>query len=156
LCTGDIIYYPEKPRVWRPVKLGRVNAFTNVAVPKVKVILTFKGLANAKCTVKQLPPAKNAFVTDRNGKLEFEAPVGDSIFDIEFPDHSSHQVRVGYLDPVSEPSGQEQRLANLGYLRGDRSLEDAVSAYQADQNLMVTGQMDDATRKHLEDGHAAV
>ncbi len=153
LCVGDVIHYTAPPRKWLPVKVGHVNKFT-VKVPKIKVTLTFAELANAKVSVKQLPEGKNTFTTDANGKLDFQAPVTTAILELVFPDGSVHEIRVGYLDPMTEESGLRQRLMNLGYLREGMSVDVALSRYQRDHQLTVTGSVNDDTRKHLEEAHA--
>jgi peptidoglycan hydrolase-like protein with peptidoglycan-binding domain len=65
------------------------------------------------------------------------------------------------MDPITEPSGVRARLANLGY-RGvsddnvgaewnEPGLVYALSAFQRDQHLEVTGTLDDATRDALQE-----
>jgi hypothetical protein len=155
LCAGDLIYFPEPKRKWLPLEVGKVNNFT-VKTPNITVSVAFKGdkLANAKCVVHHLAPP-NTFTTDGNGKLSFSAPVNVSVFDVEFPAVGYHQrLQVGHLDPPTERSGQVQRLQNLGYLpkgsdKGD-AFTAAVERYQRDHSLTVTGEVDDATRGHLE------
>lgn len=151
LCAGDVLTIPDKPRKWVAAKVGQVNAFT-AKVPKVKVSVAFAGMANTACIVHGIPPP-NAFATDGDGKLEFHCPVHVATVNVEFPNHSRHQVGVGHLDPISEVSGQSHRLQNLGYLRSGTSFAAAVAAFQQDQKLTVSGQMDDATRDTLEKSH---
>jgi Putative peptidoglycan binding domain len=151
LCTGDVLYIPERKRSWFPVSVGAKNSFTT-KVPKVKVSVAFAGLENAACVVHGLA-APNTFTTDAAGTLEFECSVHAETFDVEFPDHSRHRVCVGHLDPIAAPSGQFHRLQHLGYLQGSTTFEEAVAAFQRDQALPVTGQMDETTQSNLESSH---
>ena len=66
---------------------------------------------------------------------------------------------VGALDPVDTPTGQRDRLYNLGYPCGFGHEPDpermawAVQEFQCDRKLAVTGVVDDATRARLEADH---
>jgi hypothetical protein len=54
-------------------------------------------------------------------------------------------IKVGYLDPEDKPSGQQARLANLGYYRGPQSPTDqdellsAIEEFQCENGLTVDG-----------------
>ncbi|APR75164.1 Hypothetical protein A7982_00510 [Minicystis rosea] len=91
---------------------------------------------------------------------------------IEFPESDrSYQVRVGHLDPISEPSGVASRLVHLGYMRPpdasesrsrqpawatpEARLRRALQAFQRASGLPATGELDDATRAALEEAHGA-
>lgn len=70
-------------------------------------------------------------------------------------------LSLGHLDPVSDLSGVQARLANLGYAcRITGSLDDetraALRAYQAATRLPVTGEADDVTRSRLRATHDAL
>lgn len=70
-----------------------------------------------------------------------------------------YPVRVGHLNPMDNISGQKQRLNNLGFNCGDESNEksekfsEAISQFQGENGLKVTGEMDDATKSKLESLH---
>jgi hypothetical protein len=78
-----------------------------------------------------------------------------------------YQLLLGHLDPVEETSGVRWRLSNLGYLSGsgdgedDRSVEDspelqeAIKAFQLDQQLPVGNGLDNFTRQRLQDLHGS-
>ena len=63
-------------------------------------------------------------------------------------------VLIGALDPLDEITGIQQRLSNLGFDCGDSGkLDDAtkraLSNFQTQNNLEVTGKADDATKGKL-------
>ncbi len=63
------------------------------------------------------------------------------------------------MDPVSQISGQQARLRNLGLfdqeIDGESSpeFEDAVRGFQAAQGIEPTGNVDEATAHALESAH---
>ncbi len=64
-------------------------------------------------------------------------------------------VEVGYLDPLDEDAGVQNRLDNLGYQTTDGDAWDddsteALKRFQSRNDLDVTGEVDDATRQALE------
>jgi peptidoglycan hydrolase-like protein with peptidoglycan-binding domain len=68
-------------------------------------------------------------------------------------------LQLGNLNPITEVSGFKARLANFGLYRGpiDENLDDAtkqaISAFQTQQGLPVTGIADDATQQKLQSLH---
>jgi hypothetical protein len=69
------------------------------------------------------------------------------------------QINLGFLNPVDELSGVQQRLNNLGLFCGneDGTLDDqtaaAISTFQQRNGLPVTGQADAATKAKLQSIH---
>jgi N-acetylmuramoyl-L-alanine amidase len=68
-------------------------------------------------------------------------------------------LNLGYIDPITEPSGVQQRLVNLGYecdIGDDLTspkMQNVLQAFQADRKLPVTGELDDATRMQIQQAH---
>ena len=68
-------------------------------------------------------------------------------------------IRIGALDPVTEPSGQVARLANLGYYRAAPDPIDAdelassIEEFQCENGLPLTGACDPATQARLTECH---
>lgn len=64
-------------------------------------------------------------------------------------------LNLGRLDPITELSGVKARMVNLGLYRGgidanlDAATKKALSDFQVQQGLPVTGAPDDATRQKL-------
>jgi N-acetylmuramoyl-L-alanine amidase len=69
------------------------------------------------------------------------------------------QLAIGHLDPPDSPTGYQARLTNLGYRRGEfsgkpgRKTRLGLSDFQADEELTVTGGVDDATIQQLVKRH---
>jgi N-acetylmuramoyl-L-alanine amidase len=103
--------------------------------------ILFNGKTNARGELQHsIPP--NA----RRGKLTVTG--GE-----EFP------LRLGCVDPISENSGVQARLNNLGFDCGEVDGElgpktiQALSEFQEKHGLTPTGNLDDQTRKMLEQVH---
>jgi hypothetical protein len=90
---------------------------------------------------------KYILVDDQDGHLKVE------ILNIDTA------IKIGYLDPVEEPTGQHARLNNLGYNAGTvgdpdpDQLKSAVEEFQCDNELPVTGVCDAATQSKLKELH---
>jgi N-acetylmuramoyl-L-alanine amidase len=80
--------------------------------------------------------------TDPDAIIEVEIPETAERGNLTFPDEKIpfdiDEVRIGHLDPVTEPSGQRARLNNLGYFLGDiddpddLELRSAIEEFQCD------------------------
>lgn len=74
-------------------------------------------------------------------------------------DQVTYELSLRGLDPVTEVSGVQGRLANLGYDVGDPDGElgprtsAALAAFQQDEGLEANGKLDDATRDKLKQRH---
>ncbi|MCX5654070.1 MAG: peptidoglycan-binding protein, partial [Planctomycetota bacterium] len=72
-----------------------------------------------------------------------------------------YPFQLGHIDPTEGLAGVQQRLRNLGLYGGpvDGQMNDqtrsAIAAFQAQRNLEVTGEPDQATRDALRDAHAS-
>lgn len=165
LCVGDVLYVPEqRVKNWLPVNVGATNKFVGT-VPTVPLSVIFskggKPIANAECILRGLPSA-TPLSTDGDGKLVTKVPVTMQVVVIEIPSvHMVRTLRIGHLDPITEPSGVAQRLANLGYVsartRVDTSEEGPlarlVAAFQVDSGLPSTGETDSDTLDALNKAH---
>ena len=70
-----------------------------------------------------------------------------------------YSLKLGGLDPVTEISGAQGRLKNLGYMipaidgqLGPETVE-ALHQFQQANGLDVTGALDDATQAKLKEAH---
>jgi hypothetical protein len=83
------------------------------------------------------------------GRLEHEIPpdVSDAMLTIKAPqtpfEGTRIPIKIGYLDPVEEVSGQQARLRNFGYFWGEvdglvsDNSESAIEEFQCDVGLGV-------------------
>ncbi|MEJ7714115.1 MAG: peptidoglycan-binding domain-containing protein [Pyrinomonadaceae bacterium] len=74
----------------------------------------------------------------------------------------SAPIKIGYLDPVEEVSGQLARLINLGYYRGpserqgNAELLSAIEEFQCENNLTVDGKCGPKTQAKLKEIHGCM
>jgi hypothetical protein len=99
--------------------------------------------ADGKLQIRVLPNAKVATVI-----------VGEPGFEQSF------EFNLGALDPLSELSGVQQRLNNLGYgcnfeTEVGESTRSALRAFQRDKGLVVSGRIDSPTLEALPDKHGS-
>ncbi len=100
--------------------------------------------------------------TDGNGVLEtYISPVARHGELIVGPDEFRLEIDFGHLDPIDEISGVQMRLNNLGYGCGEPNgemndqLRAALREFQQRFQLPATGELNDQTRKKLEQVHDA-
>jgi hypothetical protein len=145
---------------------------------KARLRLAFQDASGTPLTGVQcrLACVKAGFdlVLDAQGELDQEIPDDRGRYTVVLPDREL-TVLVGQLRPVAEPSGQRQRLSNLGYALTlaqedmasaeaaapetassgnaatdlDDSFRSAVEEFQCDNNVGVTGICDEATQAKL-------
>jgi hypothetical protein len=170
LLPGDIVQIPDGDPKWTSLKTGSTNSFTAPAAKPCTIKHTFVlddgPLANAKYRLQGSVDDETPKTTDGDGTATFDVPVDADAVQITFEDAGTYLLMVGHLDPVATPSGLEQRLIQLGYLEpagdgGDDAdddgalvdreavVADALSAFQGDSGLPVTGTADDATNQKL-------
>jgi hypothetical protein len=104
--------------------------------------------------------------TGEDGKIE--VPIEPSSRDGELkvwvdepglPSPWTCELRLGELYPIDHTIGVQQRLSNLGLYAGDLDGETgpatkaAISAFQAEQKLTASGEIDQATRDKLVEVH---
>ena len=77
------------------------------------------------------------------------------VFDAEGNELDRFELALGYLNPITEISGIQMRLTNLGFdcsseygSPGSRT-EQAIRSFQQAHELEATGEVDDATRQKL-------
>ena len=70
------------------------------------------------------------------------------VLDPDSEDERAMTLLLGHLDPPDELSGARQRLENLGWT-GDDDDATVIAAFQHDQDLEPTAQLDEATQQKL-------
>ncbi|WP_347988693.1 peptidoglycan-binding domain-containing protein [Methylomonas sp. AM2-LC] len=123
-------------------------------------------------------PVKNAFYnleidgklvksasTDDDGRIEISVPPnareGKLILNPGTAEERIMPLALGSMDPITETSGFRMRLANLGYpcnISGEDDSDDLSSSlrrFQQDNQLDITGRIDDATRNKLKQLHGS-
>lgn len=164
LYPGDVLYVPEKDPTQTGMAQGTTNGYS-ADVPKVTVTLVLvdgdQPMANEPCEIDGLDGTTSG-TTDGNGEISFDVPVLVREFNVFFTNKPyAYRVLVGAMDPAVEVSGVRARLYNLGYYRRAADEEDAdalkaaISQFQKDNQLEVTGAPDDATRDALVAAHGS-
>lgn len=164
LKAGDVLFVPDEPKPKLRLNKEETNAFV-ARVPAVKIALHVaeegEPLKNKKYVVEGLGDETEQ-VTDGDGKLEVSAPVHVREVIVRFVETGKRmKLAIGELDPADTPSGARMRLTSLGFygakltgkdqyvMRDDEALAGAVRAFQASNDLPVTGELDAATRDAL-------
>ncbi|MEA2560612.1 MAG: hypothetical protein QOH06_2116 [Acidobacteriota bacterium] len=171
LLPGDMVVIPPLRIKTERLQTGHRYRFRRKGVP---VLVRFsvrdvrgRTLAGRKY---QLEVGEKVYegVTDEEGRLEqYVAPVAtegrltvlnDSPL---YPRRMSWTLRIGCLDPIDALTGVQARLSNLGFDCGDEHgaegprTQAAVRTFQARNRLEPTGQVDESTRKALQEAHGS-
>lgn len=164
LLPGDRVHVPPLRQRTEPGVTETRHRFRKKNQPEVfKVRVRRDGQARGNEPYElDVDGRKKAGVTDAEGKvIEPIAPrarrarlvVGEGEQRQEF------DFELGGLDPLDAVSGVQGRLSNLGFDCGpvDGKLgdltRDALRDYQKKRGLKVTGEVDEATRKRLQEEH---
>jgi hypothetical protein len=170
LFPGDQLYIPDRePRVEpRPTEV-RHKFVKHGPTLKLQLVLEDqyeKPIANAECELT-LDGNVLQVVTDATGKIvhPITPDTKDAMLVIKDPQtpfsYIQIPIKIGYIDPVDQVSGQAARLNNLGYDAGDGSDDDAdqfqsaLEEFQCDQGLTVDGKCGPATQAKLKQVHGS-
>jgi hypothetical protein len=173
LFPGDTVFVPDKElRVEDGATEVRHKFKLHDEKLNLRLVLNrFYGppFAATECTLR-IGTTQSDLTSDGNGQVEHEIPktavdasvtVKDTITvqDTTVPADREIKVKIGFLDPVTEVSGQQGRLSNLGYYRasGDALDNDeflsAVEEFQCENNLTVDGKCGPMTQAKLKTVH---
>ncbi len=173
LNPGDSIFIPdrEEKTLDRPVEAR--HKFKKITEPlKVRIVLNRMyndPYVNTPCTLL-LGLDTTDLTSDGAGQIEKPIKRTTVDGDVKVKDQVKVQAstvpierevafKIGFLDPVTEISGQVARLTNLGYYRGpDAPLDadeflSAVEEFQCDNKLVVDGKCGPATQAKLVSVH---
>jgi hypothetical protein len=171
LCPGDVLFVPAEPPPHLPLVVGGANRFSAKAQASVTVSVVFHRdgapIAGEAFRAKGVGYEQEG-KSDGDGLVKLDVTTLDELIEVSFERLGlRYSVRVGHLDPANEPSGQHQRLANLGYLPPSCAFDDntdtlftpeflrkaALFDFQRAQGLTATAEVDDATVAALERAH---
>jgi hypothetical protein len=167
LLPGDVVVIPDKtPRVdARPTDATHKFVLkTELAQVRLRLLdHKRKPRPNIRYAADVDGAAFNGS-TDADGYITLKVKSNAQSVTLNITDGSrkeQYTLPLGSIDPVDQLSGVQQRLVNLGYpCDGEEGTlgpqtQSAVRAFQAEMNLDVTGQLDNATRQKLEDLHGS-
>ncbi len=161
LMPGDRVFVPAvKPKTFTVATGAKHRFVVELPAPRLKLEVMKEGQARAN-----MP-----FVLTIDGKEERGTTDGGGVVDHPLPPRARqgtltvgegeeatvYQLDLRSLDPTSEVSGLQGRLRNLGYDVGptDGDLggrtKAALCAFQRENGIEVTGELDGATRAKLE------
>jgi N-acetylmuramoyl-L-alanine amidase len=168
LFPGDLVSIPDpEPRVESCCTDKRHSFRMRGPVLRLRLVLEDlfeKPIANARCVLV----LENEFcdvTTDGDGRIDQTIPpdvctASLVIQDAQTPfDFVQIPMKIGYLDPANEISGQQARLNNLGYFPGDSgdkedsAFRSAVEEFQCDHGLGVDGVCGPKTQARLKEVH---
>lgn len=162
LLAGDQVVIPDKRSREVTAATGRRHTFRRRGVPavfRVRVLFGGEPLAKEPFTL-DVGGAWIQGTTTEEGVVEAMIPPNAAVARLRVGDGEDvleYTFQLGGLDPADSPSGARQRLLNLGYLvedeTSDTDLAGALSAFQKDSGLSVTGELDGPTADELAARH---
>jgi Putative peptidoglycan binding domain/LysM domain len=177
LYPGDQVFLPDLSVAEYPRPTDLLHKFTVNEEPlELRMVLRDqyeKPIANAQCELRASGSATTSVTTDGEGK--FTKKIDPAVKSILLTIHgdqtpyadSELPIKIGYLDPVEELTGQQARLKNLGYFAGEvggsdggsnrvsgnDAFESAVEEFQCDHALAVDGDCGPNTQAKLKQVH---
>ncbi|HST45992.1 MAG TPA: peptidoglycan-binding domain-containing protein [Luteimonas sp.] len=174
LCGGDTLYVPPVAPDSVDKPTDQRHRFTIQRAPLALRVAVYRrfGATLQGCPARLvLEPTLRALPLDADGGIEAGIEPGGTTAALHLDPPApataagvetlprAFGLHIGRLDPVDTPSGQMQRLRNLGYFqhpahdpRAD-DLRSAVEEFQCDQALAVDGVPGPTTRAALERAH---
>jgi hypothetical protein len=166
LAPGDVVYVPARRIKIEGAETGRMHRYLRRGVPaRLKIVLQDhlgKPLGNLDYTL-DIDSRKVTGKTTGEGLVEQwinpNAAEGRLSFDAPDYGHQQLTLKLGHLLPISEVTGVQSRLHNLGYYAGpaDGQMSPAVAAalqdFQVGASLPPTGKLDPQTRALLFSSH---
>lgn len=159
LFEEDDIFIPEKQEKEVSKSTDAKHQFKRKGEPckiKLQLLKLGKPRANEDYTI-EIEGTIISGKTDGEGNIEHFIPGNASSGRLILRGgKEEYPLRIGYLDPLDEIIGVQQRLNNLGYNCGesgelDDAAKEALKKFQADNNLEATGELDGATKAKLQE-----
>lgn len=167
LHEGDIVVIPDKRIREESKPTGARHRFRRKGVPEILRLVLLDDCGQ--------PRANLAYVLSIDGKLhkgktnskgELKHPIPPDARDgrlvvSEGTNQEQIPLHLGHLDPVTEITGVQMRLSNLAFDCGppDGTLNpatlEAIRAFQSQNGLNPTGELDDATRQKIKERHGS-
>jgi hypothetical protein len=163
LFPGDVVVVPElKPRKENCAS-GALHQFvckTTVEPLRIRFLDDLDQPVAQKNYELVVGGRHRTGTTNGDGELVEKLPPNTKVAQLFLGDErQEYQVLIGGLDPLTEISGVQARLANLGYDPGPSDgiagphTSQAIGAFQDDCGLDPTGKMNDDTVAALKDRH---
>jgi len=151
--TGISLFIPNKVMKQHPSAIDAKHPF-KISRPKAWLRLALKGAdgtALAGCKYELTVAGKTTAGTiAADGIIEQAVAIDTTAGALKvWTSHTEFEeweLKIGWIDPISEDTGVQSRLANLGF---GEELTAAVKAFQARLGLEITGTVDDTLRDQL-------
>jgi hypothetical protein len=154
LVPGDIVVIPDRREKNVSCETAKTHKFKLSAESTILRLQLFedeKALASQDFELK-ISGKSYTGTTDAQGSLEVTIPANATAGALTVgPEKKEFQLRFGYLQPVTERKGVEDRLKNLGFV--DPDFKRALREFQKRFGLEETGEADQATTDKLTELH---
>jgi len=159
LYPGDVVMIPDKSTKEESCATEATHKFKKKAVP-AKLIVKIRRFGEAVKNVKyelEIDGKNLSGTTTSEGVIEHEIVPDAHLGLLRLEDGEQLILELGALDPVTEVSGVQARLYNLGFECGpiDGILgpltRGALAAFQESYELKATQEMDQATQDKLKE-----
>jgi len=162
LMPGDKLYIRDKDQKEESCASEKKHRFRRKGVPE-KLVIRFE--------VQGEPRTNEDYVLDIDGQLSEGTTSSDGMVEIAIPPNArtgkisfrasgeDYYLQLGQLDPVTEISGVQARLRNLGFYEGEidgkmnEDLGEAIQHFQETQQLEPNGSRDATLEKKLQEAH---
>lgn len=161
LLPGDALFVPDPSPRWETRATGAWHRFkllparAQVRLRLVERDVPVAGAAYRFSVTGSEEPVREG-MTDGEGRLVEEIACDAREAVVELPARKLvYRLKLGHLDPVSEVTGAQARLGQLGYYHGPVSgeLDDATAlalwGFQLREGLAPTGELDAGTQAAL-------
>jgi|SRR5208337_1717840 len=164
LLEGDIVHIPDLTVKNESGATGVTHKFKRKGIPeKLRMKLldaSHKPRANLDYIIVIDGDSRRG-KTNADGELIERIPPNAKTGKIILAGDNTHPITLslGQLDPISEVSGIQSRLRNLGFYKGpidgklNEATKRAIRAFQTKQGLPTTGVADEATKAQLQKLH---
>lgn len=165
LMPGDQVWLPDVTPKAHSCRTDAVHRFVRKGIPET-LRLRFEQDDKPRARIPfalTIDGVTTEGETNDNGELRHPIdPLASKATLVLYPPDApeeSYPLSLRGLDPVTEVSGVQGRLRNLGLYRGvvdgllGVATESSLRAFQSIQGLEETGRIDDATRAGLQEAH---
>lgn len=154
LFPGDVVFVPDRKKKEESCTTEQRHRFRRKGVPeKLRVILRVEEEPKANAEyILDIDGEQSRGVTDDEGCVSISIPPGARFGNLTIVDSGEEfELELGGLNPITEITGVQARLENLGYdvnITGkwDENSVEALKQFQSRHELEVTGVIDKNTR----------
>ena len=165
LLPGDRVTVPPLREKQEPAETEMRHRFVRLGEPsqlQIQVLWESQDPRANEPYILEIDDEKREGVTDAAGYLRASIPPNARRAKLTFiEDDTTYDLTLGKLDPLTESSGVQGRLTNLGFdcgssdgVLGPRT-RDALRSFQHEQGLPETGELDEKTRAKLGQVHGS-